>query len=912
MSSLPADLPPGSDVVAFTLGVIALMQMVVWSREREPGMLWFALAYVLSAVLVVLYEPAGIAVPGAALLLTAYATRVCLAAGLAKYLGVPARWRRPFVAALTWPAVLVAVAMAAGIVPAGPIAALPLLWADFGFSVACLVAARREPGAGHGLLAIGSLIGPAAALLDPWRGAGPHLRHDFPAAAIGFGIVLLVVSLMRKSRDSRRAQAHALRMSNFYAALSQTNQAILRIREPRALFAEICRICVEAGHARIACVYTCDDTHAFRVATAGPTAEFLAAIPNPWDITSAQARASYTVQALREGARIVCHDYPNDARSAPWRDRAIHHGIHTLAWLPLRRGARVAGVLMLGAGEPGFFDPALVELLDEMTGDISFALDRIDREAEHAEASRQAEAGLERFSRLFQTAPVSSTIVALADRRVVDVNQALCERYGATREDLIGRTTAALPYVAESQDRELFYEEMRTHGRVRNRIVRMHDAQGKLHLDLMNAEPIEYLGQSCCLVMSLDITELRAAEEASRALAQAQAASQAKTQFLSRMSHELRTPLNAVLGFSGLLRQEAAGRLSAQELAQLDHVQQAGWHLLRLINDVLDLSRIEAGQFGVNARGLELAPLLDEALQMSQPLATDRDVAIHASYRQDPPAWTLADPTRLRQVVLNVLSNAIKYNRPGGSVGVEVARRADHAAIVVRDTGLGMSPGQLAHLFEPFNRLGRDKQGFEGTGIGLALTRQLMQLMNGDIEVSSEEGRGTCVTLTLPRTEGPSQDASATANRPPDVVAEDAASPQGTVLYIEDNAVNTLLVEQLLARWRDVRFVAAANGTAGIGMAIALRPDLVLLDLQLPDLDGLEVLARLRAHDALQGVPVIVLSASAMPDDIAQALGRGATDYWTKPLDFQGFLSGIARLLRHEPPLAREDASRGA
>ena len=902
MSPFPADLPPGSDVVAFTLGVIALMLVVVGSREREPGMPWFALAYGLSAALVTAYALPAIAVSSAVLLLTTYATRVCLAVGLSQYLGMPARWRGPFVAALTWPAILVALALAGGIVPGVPIAALPLLWADFGFSIACLAAARREPGAGHSLLAIGSLIGPAAALLDPWRSAGPHLRHDFPAAAIGFGIVLLVVSLMRKSRDSRRAQAHALRMSNFYAALSQTNQVILRIKEPLALYREICRICVDAGHARIACVYTCNDTQAFRVATAGPTADFLAIIPNPWDITSEQARASYTVQALRQGVRMVCHDYPNDPRSAPWRDRAVEYRIHTLTWLPLRRGTEVAGVLMLGAGEPGFFDPALVELLDEMTADISFALDNIDREAEHAEASRQAEAGLERFRRLFQAAPVSSAIVSLADRRIIDVNQALCERYGTAREDLIGLATDKLPYVAVSQDRELFYEEMRTHGRVRNRIVRRHDTQGKLHQDLMNAEPIEYLGQSCCLVMTLDITELRAAEEASRALAQAQAASQAKTQFLSRMSHELRTPLNAVLGFSGLLRQAAAGRLSTHELGQLDHVQQAGWHLLRLINDVLDLSRIEAGQFGVNARGLELGPLLDEALQMNLPQAAESDVAIHAPYRQEPPAWTLADPTRLRQVVLNVLSNAIKYNRPGGSVSVQVAQHTDHAAIEIRDSGLGMNQGQLAQLFEPFNRLGRDKQGFEGTGIGLSLSRQLMQLMNGTIEVSSVEDRGTCVTLTLPRSDGPTQDLPTTVA---DTAPPGAATLHGTVLYIEDNAVNTLLVEQLLARWPDVRFVGAPDGTTGIRMANALRPDLVLLDLQLPDLDGLEVLARLRADPALQGIPVIVLSASAMPEDIAQALGRGATDYWTKPLDFQRFLSGIARLLRNETPLAR-------
>jgi len=352
-----------------------------------------------------------------------------------------------------------------------------------------------------------------------------------------------------------------------------------------------------------------------------------------------------------------------------------------------------------------------------------------------------------------------------------------------------------------------------------------------------------------------------------------------------------------VLGFSGLLRHEAATRLTVQELAQLDHVQQAGWHLLRLINDVLDLSRIEAGQFGVNVRGLELAPVLDEALQMSQPLAAEAGVTLHADYRDESPIWALADPTRLRQVVLNVISNAIKYNRPLGSVHLCAMRRGDGTVIEVADTGLGMSEQQLAHLFEPFNRLGRERRGIEGTGIGLSLTRQLMQLMNGGVEVSSEEGCGTRVTLTLPCANGPQEPTTvATADRA-DATSPVEPAPHGTVLYIEDNAVNTLLVEQLLARWEGVRFVAASDGATGIQVALALRPDLVLLDLQLPDLDGLDVLSRLRGHEALSTTPIVVLSASAMPESITQARNRGATDYWTKPLDFQRFLAGIATLL---------------
>ncbi|MEP6504168.1 MAG: ATP-binding protein, partial [Betaproteobacteria bacterium] len=431
-------------------------------------------------------------------------------------------------------------------------------------------------------------------------------------------------------------------------------------------------------------------------------------------------------------------------------------------------------------------------------------------------------------------------------------------------------------------------------GRARNMVVRMTDAQERPRVELMNAEPIDYVGQACLIFMSLDITDMRAAEEARQALVEAQAASHAKTQFLSSMSHELRTPLNAVLGFSGLLRQEAADRLTPQQLAHLDHVQQAGWHLLRLINDVLDLSRIEAGQLGVDARPLALAPLLDEALQMNAPLAAEGGITLHASYREQPPTWACADPTRLRQVLLNVLSNAIKYGRPGGSVQVHACARADASTIEIVDTGLGMSAQQLAHLFEPFNRLGRDGQGIEGTGIGLSLTRQLMQLMSGDVEVSSEADVGTRVLLTLP-----CADAVAPEPAPQEAATPAASAPRGSVLYIEDNEVNALLVEQLLARWDGVQCVGARDGATGIRMALALRPDLVLLDLQLPDIDGLDVLVQLRAHETLRATPIVVLSAAATPVDMAQARELGAADYWTKPLDFQQFLTGIAKLLPH-------------
>ena len=900
---IPAELQSAHEIVAFTIGLIAFMQAVAWVRHREPGMLWFAIASLLTTVLFVrgsLALPRGVD-PSRDALLVMYVVRALFAYGLTDYLVLTPRRRAWLVAALLLPELAFAAVLVVGGAPVTPAAAAPLMWANLGLALACAVATRRDSAPARLLLAAAPLIGPVSVAIDAWTPGGVRAGFNFTLAAIGFGVIVLVVGLMRKTRESRLAHAHAQRMSNYYAALSHTGQALLRIKEPVALYREICRICVESAQAKMACVYAADGDFAHRIASAGGAATILAGYPDPWDMRTSQARESLLVQAILDGRPRVSNDYLGDASAERWRGLAREHGLRAIAVMPLRRGGRPVAALMVCAGEAGTFDAALVQLLGEMTGDISFALDNIDREQRHLASVREVEAGLERFERLFQSAPIASAILSVQDRRVLDVNDAMCALQKAHRDDIVGRTTESLGMHALREDRERFFETLRSEGRVRNMVLRMADDDGNQMLELTNAEPIEYMGRPCVIYTSLDITDMRAAEEARRALLSAQAASHAKTTFLSRMSHELRTPLNAVIGFSGLLRQEAAERLAPQQLEQLDHVQLAGWHLLRLIDDVLDLARIESGQYGTTPARIELAPLLDEALRMIAPRADDSDITLDAGYRDAPAAWVTADATRLRQVVLNLLSNAVKYNRRGGGVRIDIAPREHAVEIAVTDTGLGMDDDQLAHLFEPFNRLGREREGFEGTGIGLALTRQLMHLMDGDVAVTSEAGRGTCVLLTLPVAEAPGD----TPETPPTAAVPAHApgqAPSGTVLYIEDSQVNTLLVQQLLARWPGVRLLVAADGLGGLHMAQAELPDLVLLDLQLPDIAGLEVLERLRQDAALGEVPIVVLSANAMPQDVAEARRRGATDYWTKPLDFPKFLAGVADLL----PSARE------
>ncbi len=408
----------------------------------------------------------------------------------------------------------------------------------------------------------------------------------------------------------------------------------------------------------------------------------------------------------------------------------------------------------------------------------------------------------------------------------------------------------------------------------------------------------------------LDLTERKKAQSEVTARQAAEASNRAKTEFLSRMSHELRTPLNAVLGFSQLLRSEAQDRLTPQQCVQLEHIHRAGWHLLALINDVLDVSRIETGQLMVQAQALELGPLLDEALSMASPLAQPLAVTLVAQECDHLPAWVLADPIRLRQVLINLLSNAVKYNRPGGTVSVAIALSADGKQVLldVVDDGIGMTRDQLDHLYEPFNRLGRERGGVEGTGIGLALTRQLVRLMQGQMDVDSEAGHGTRVRVALPAQPIPSASDSpsfaAAMSSPAGAPRSDAEPPSGVVLYIEDNPVNLLLVEHLLARWSAVHLVQAEDGESGIELTRSLRPDLVLLDMQLPDMDGLAVLRSLRADPQTRDLAVVALSASAMPELMAQACTEGVTAYWTKPLDCDRFVADMHRLLQ-----PRSDAS---
>lgn len=376
------------------------------------------------------------------------------------------------------------------------------------------------------------------------------------------------------------------------------------------------------------------------------------------------------------------------------------------------------------------------------------------------------------------------------------------------------------------------------------------------------------------------------------ARAAADKANRAKSEFLSSMSHELRTPLGAILGFAQLLETGLPPPTPIQQRS-VDQILQAGWYQLALINDILDLALVESGKLSLSLEPVPLSEVMTECEAMVEAQAAQRGVSV-VFMQPRASLFVHADRTRLKQVLSNLLTNAIKYNTLGGSVVVDCfSTQPGRLRIGVADTGVGLSRQQITQLFQPFNRLGQETGGEEGTGIGLVMAKRLVELMDGSIGVDSECGRGSMFWIDLALVPLPAAQPSdaallACTAGPPEVPAV-----MHTLLYVEDNPANLMLVEAVMARRTDVRLLSARDGPSGLALVRSSLPDVVLMDINLPGMSGLEVLTVLKNDPALQHIPVLALSANAMPHDIERGLANGFFAYLTKPIKISALTKAL-------------------
>jgi len=498
-------------------------------------------------------------------------------------------------------------------------------------------------------------------------------------------------------------------------------------------------------------------------------------------------------------------------------------------------------------------------------------------------------------SRAIFDAAVDSIIVVDENLKVIEASPSNDTFFSFSKEETEGRQ--AIDFV-HPDDRAGVLEAI-TNGFAKNEIFRVRFRGLRTDGQWVN---IESRGRALrdadgnatgAVIISRDVTEsVEAAAALESAKEEAERANLAKSEFMSRMSHELRTPLNSVLGFAQILQMEMS---SAEELELIGHIVKSGGYLLELINEVLDISRVESGSIAVELEVVSSAELIRQCVEMVNPQALEFGVAIIDNYDGD--YYVRADFQRLKQVVVNLLSNAIKYNFAGGTVTLDCGDDEGRMHLSVTDTGPGVAPQLHDRLFAPFDRLDAESRGIEGTGLGLALSKGLMEAIGGALGVESTPGTGSTFWLELPI-------ASAVPSTPEsDSNEEQLASavgdaPSATLLYIEDNIGNVRLIERLLSHRPNVRLLSSLQGSLGVELAQQHRPDLILLDVHLPDLPGIDVLEKLRRDERTSSIPVIMLSADASQEQIRRFNDAGARDYLTKPLDLEYFLTLLDSYLR--------------
>ncbi|MGI8552255.1 MAG: GAF domain-containing protein [Dehalococcoidia bacterium] len=572
------------------------------------------------------------------------------------------------------------------------------------------------------------------------------------------------------------------------------------------------------------------------------------------------------------------------------------------ASVPLLAENRVIGALGISFGEPHSFSVEEQDFLTTLAQQCATALER----SRLYEAERTARAEVESLAEaraLHEAAAVNMTeglalmdpdgVVRFWNRRMVTLlNIPAADALGRKLLEAKAPTFARTPDPKATEQEETLAVDAALRGEAVSIRCTLIDSEPrelkKLFFPIYGPRGLLGLG---CLVR--DITQdqmvLQLKDELVR---EADQANRAKSEFLSRMSHELRTPMNAILGFAQLLQMDP---LEPEQQEELGQILSAGRHLLTLINEVLDIARIESGRLSLSLEAVPLQIIVEECLPLVGSLAAARSVGLSYDETAFSTLHVRADNQRLKQVLLNLLTNAVKYNREGGTVTLSCHEIGeDRLRIEVRDTGIGLAPEMLSRLFSPFDRLGAEQSDVEGYGLGLSLSKRLMEAMGSSIGVTSVLGEGSCFWVDLPVVQSPVEFTGTDAPQTPEAERSRAAS---TVLYIEDNLSNLRVVERVLSRRPGVQLLTAMQGGLGFELAQQQHPDLILLDLHLPDTTGDLVLQRLRADPTTHDVPVVMVSADATPRQIERLLAAGAREYLTKPLDLKRFMEVVDEVL---------------
>lgn len=743
------------------------------------------------------------------------------------------------------------------------------------------------------------------------------------AALIGVGGSLLVWFILQRMENRlQQSTARLHTLNRFLQTISECNQTLVRATDECSLLQDISQILVDVGGYRGAWVgfITIDaDQSITPMAQAGLDAEFLEALQMTWADT--ERGRSVTGTAIQTGKIQITQDITHDSTNDPWQELFYQYSIATAIALPLFLNDHCIGALTIFADTPHAFNSEQVKLLNEMAADLSFGIATLRTRAERQQAQEEVirlNQALEKRVKESETRYQQIVELAEAGIWVLDrtghttyVNQSITRLLGYTESELLGRPMIEF-MIDPGKQWEDFLTSISLHTKqIIKGEVRLRTKAGQELWTFFSTSPVFDENGQLLWTAALfnDISERKKAEEQLRlssdrislANAELARATRLKDEFLAGMSHELRTPLNAVLGLSEALLEEVYGSLTQKQKQSIQTISQSGQHLLELINDILDLAKIESGKMDLQLTTFSVRTLCETSLNFVRPMAYRKNIQLSLDVA-DEPGDILMDERRLRQVLINLLSNAVKFTPDGGRVELRAQNNVEDETVQlsVTDTGIGIALEDVNKLFQPFVQLDSSlSRRYEGTGLGLALVRRIVEMHGGSVILDSTPGQGSCFQVILPCRYGASPSLPAFKELP--------LLPLLTVkraLIIEDSEA----AASQIARYLTELGVEATIYTQGMGaleVTLHHQPDIILLDVLLPDASGWEVLTNLKANQATQAIPVIVVS---VVDERSQAFELGAADYLLKPINRQRLHQCLSHLFAFTPDLGSPPA----